>query len=225
MSKLILKVLVGSQAHGLADENSDHDYRGVFQNPTRESFDVFYKPRNTHWLEDKSEGKEDNTTWELKYFLEMAVKCNSTIMEVFHAPVIEANEVGKELLNLFPKIWNTKDLIRSHLGYATNQRKKFLDNKELRMNKYAASYIRTLFQCFCFLENGEYPVDMSPYPIVYSFLKRIREGDYEPGEIIDQAFFYESVINNTEWKQKETDIQSVNNFLRKVRIEDLRRIV
>ncbi len=66
---IILKVLVGSRAHGLHTEESDYDWRGVFVVPTEEIFKVGAKIKDTNWIE----GKEDNTTWEIGHFMNMAV--------------------------------------------------------------------------------------------------------------------------------------------------------
>ena len=45
----ILKVLVGSRAHGLADEDSDYDYRGVYVNATTDILSIGHKYKGNHW--------------------------------------------------------------------------------------------------------------------------------------------------------------------------------
>ncbi len=57
----ILKVVVGSQAHGLATPESDFDYRGVFVVPTAEILSLNGTTKTTNWIE----GKDDDTSWEL----------------------------------------------------------------------------------------------------------------------------------------------------------------
>ncbi|KKK77684.1 hypothetical protein LCGC14_2851130, partial [marine sediment metagenome] len=55
----ILKVLVGSHAHGLATPESDRDYRGVFVTPTSDLLRIGVgKPKGHHWAEG---GTEDDT--------------------------------------------------------------------------------------------------------------------------------------------------------------------
>lgn len=217
--KTILKVLVGSQAHGLADEDSDFDYRGVFIVPTTEILKLGGKTKNTHWVE----GKTDDTAWELGHFLQMATKCNPTILETFHAPEepLETTDrdvilMGQRLRALFPKVWNTTDVINSHIGCALNQRKKFLEDKDGRKSKYASAYLRTLYQCHTLLSEGRYPVSMADSPI-YETLKRYRAGSYGYGEVIDTCIHWQSKIEARNWINKETDLDAVNDFLLTVR--------
>lgn len=147
--KKILKVLVGSRAHGLHNEDSDHDYRGVFIQPTSEILKLGKTKRHTSWIE----GKIDDTSWELGHFLQMAVKCNPTILEVFLSPIEEETEDCKELRALFPHVWNSNDVKNAFIGYGLNQRKKFLDGKDNRPNKFAAAYLRSLV-CGSFIRMG-----------------------------------------------------------------------
>ena len=51
----ILKVLVGSRAHGLARPDSDYDYRGVYVTPTRELFSLRHKLKDKTWVEGARE--------------------------------------------------------------------------------------------------------------------------------------------------------------------------
>jgi predicted nucleotidyltransferase len=156
-----LKVLVGSQAHGLANELSDFDYRGVFIVPSVEFFKLDHKIKNTSWIE----GDEDNTLWELGYFLSMALKCNPTILEVFHAPIVETGRIGVELRDLFKHLWTKDKVLNSHLGYGASQRKKFLEDKDLRGFKYATAWLRTVYQAYNLFTTGEYTVNFKSTPV------------------------------------------------------------
>ena len=51
MSTILLKVIVGSRAHGLAGPESDYDYRGVFLHPTSHILSIGAKPKQTDWVE------------------------------------------------------------------------------------------------------------------------------------------------------------------------------
>jgi len=223
----ILKVLVGSRAHGIFDEDSDYDYRAVFIEPTSQHLKIGGKVKNTSWIE----GDNDNTAWEIGHFLQLATRCNPTILEVFHAEVIPKtllnteygklvgiHSTGAELKELFPLIWNTKDVVNSHIRYGLNQRKKFLEDKDGRKSKYACAYLRTLYQAYRLLTKNDYPVSMVDTP-VYDTLVRYRAGDYEYGEVIDTCLHWQKKIENLEAArcQKETDIDAVNKFLLQVR--------
>src|ERR1035437_2558917 len=112
----ILKVIVGSQAHGLATDESDWDYRGVFVVPTVEILKIGGNIKNTNWIE----GDVDSTRWEIGHFLNMAVHCNPTVLETFLAPKVDINAAnwtdenvidwGEELRKLFPYVWNSNDV-------------------------------------------------------------------------------------------------------------------
>lgn len=223
--KQILRVIVGSQAHGLATPESDFDYRGVFVVPTSEILKLGNnKVHNTNWIE----GKDDDTSWELGHFLNLATHCNPTILETFLAPRTEMLltekedwETGEELRALFPYIWNSKDVYNAFRGYSKNQQKKFLDEKDTRPHKYASAYLRVLYQGIQLLETGEFPVDFRKTPI-YNTLVEWKNKRYEVGEVMQLTYEYEQKFakayeNNPD---KTGDFEPVNNFLLHVRKEN-----
>src|SRR5258706_2511298 len=123
----ILKVVVGSVAHGLANEKSDTDYRGIFVIPTSDLLRIGPHIDQTNWIE----GKVDDTSWELGKFLFLATKCNPTILETFLSPIVRlANnyqKIGDDIRALFPYIWNSDGVKNAFIGYGLNQRRKFFD--------------------------------------------------------------------------------------------------
>lgn len=225
--ELILKVLVGSQAHGLARPDSDYDYRGVYVIPTKEILSLDHKYKGTHWLE----GNEDQTTYEIGHFLHLATKCNPTILEVFKAPMINKFEpdgdlnnnylcgFGEDLINLFPYVWNPKDVFNAFVGYGLNQRKKMLDNHLDRWKKYAVAYIRTVYNLCDLLGTKTFSLKVKNDNFKKLLIK-IKNGEKTSGEIIDIAEKYISVARLLRDKcTHEPDINKVNNFLLKVRKE------
>jgi len=209
----ILKVLVGSRAHGLADENSDYDYRAVYVVPTSKLLSLGYKYEATQWIE----GKEDNTSWELGHFLQLATHCNPTILEVFKAPVVEVNEDGLKLRQLFPYIWNPQQTFDAFTGYGYNQRKKFLEDKDNRRNKYAVAYIRVLLQLIQLLSKEDFDVKIPECPLKTALLN-YKKGQYNIGEIINTA---EDLKNSAEIYLikclHNANITKVNEFLLDIR--------
>lgn len=231
--KEILKVLVGSQAHGLATPESDYDYRAVFVQPTSELLKLGGTVKNTNWIE----GKEDNTSWELAHFLNMAVHCNPTILEVFLAPIISPEEAksgdtlqkhkewrwAKQLRDLFPHVWNSKGVMDAFIGYGHNQQKKFLEDKEGRAAKYAVAYLRTLMQAHQLLTTGTFLVKIvdTDSPHLVQKLKDWKAGKWQVGEVMqtcsDMRKMVEYAYANS--PRKETNIEPINEFLLKVRKE------
>lgn len=225
--KEILKVIVGSQAHGLATPESDFDYRGVFVNPTAEILKLGSTIKQTNWIE----GEVDDTSWELGHFLFLATKCNPTILEVFLAPIAEDPNIddsdrfkitkeGKELRDLFPYIWSSKGVYDAFTGYGFNQRKKFLDDKDRKAAKYAAAYLRTLYQAWELLSTGRFTVKIANTPIGETVL-RFKNGQYTVGEVMQTCTDWQERVSAAYFlnSDKQTNMEPVNEFLLKVRKE------
>ena len=226
MTKTILKVIVGSRAHGLAGPDSDVDFRGVFLHPTSHILSIGAKPKLTDWVEgvplpegveDTARGKVDDTAWELGHFLSLATHCNPTILEVFAAPVEMATADGEWMRELLPMIWHPQGVKDAFVGYGLNQRKKFLDGKDVRPHKYAVAYLRVLYQAHVLLTEGVLPVSMIGTP-VYDTLKRWRAKDYTVGEVVETCLEWEQRVRLAApvCKQKQT-FAEVNDFLLDVR--------
>ena len=221
IKKTILRTLVGSHAHGLATEKSDRDYRGVFVIPTTELLKLGGITKQTSWIE----GDTDSTEWEVGHFLNMAVHCNPTVLETFLAPSVflhpvdsEDAKLEKELRDLFPHVWNSNDVRNAFVGYGVNQRKKFFDNKDQRAPKYAAAYLRVLYNCAQLLETGTFDVDLRGSTI-YDQVKNFKEGRYTYGEVIQACFDMETRVIKAynANPDKKTNVEPVNEFLLKAR--------
>lgn len=228
--KTILKVIVGSQAHGLAGPDSDFDYRGVFVVPTTELLSLGNTKMTTNW----NEGTNDDTSWEIGHFLNLATHCNPTILETFLAPRVNDEKnadiwtgdintfynVGSELRGLFPYIWNSTDVMNAFIGYGLNQRKKFLEGKDGRPHKFAAAYLRSLVNGWELLSTGTFTVKIADLPIGET-VRRFKNGDYTVGEVIQTCWDWETKVRKA-YKQnpnKKADLEKINEFLLKVRKE------
>ncbi len=176
----ILKVLIGSQAHGLAAAESDADYRSVYVLPTTELFRVGFRPQGPRLSKDNG----DLTAWEVGLFLNLALECYPLVLETLLAPIVEADAWGQALRELFPALWEPQLAHDAFLNYAQNQRKKFLDKKDGRPEKYAAAYIRVLYNLCELLENGRFTVRIVDTPIGPE-IARLKSGAYRVGEMID----------------------------------------
>lgn len=210
--KTILKTIVGSHAHGLAGPDSDRDYRGVFVVPTSELLKIGSTKLRTSW----TEGSDDDTSWELGHFLMLATKCNPTILETFLAPVIEETEDGKRLRELFPYVWNNRAVKDAFIGYGLNQRKKMLENKEKRDHKYAAAYLRVLYNAWELISTGTFTIRIADTP-VGDMVRKFKETktDLSYGEVIDLCRQWEKKVSQAfeEAPPKETNLEPVNEFL------------
>jgi len=234
--KEILKVIVGSVAHGLANKDSDTDYRSVYVLPTSEILSLNYKYSGSHWVEGES---VDCTSYEIGHFLFLATKCNPSILEVMVAPVVESRkyiqvdreiasrgkhseiDLGQELRDLLPYCWSPQYAFDAFTGYSLNQQKKMLANHLDRWQKYACAYLRTLANLIILLETGTFTlkVDDNQYGgLLRDQITNIKENRVKPGWVIDEANIYLAVARRRlENCKHEADHTKVNDFLLKVR--------
>jgi predicted nucleotidyltransferase len=190
MDHIILKVRVGSQAHGTAARGSDADVRGVYVMSTAEMFRLGFKYQGTRWLEDlpaEDSGQgihRDETLWEVGQFLALGVQAHPLILEALLAPVIDSDRWGTELRGLLPDLWEPQQAYRAFTGYAANQRKKMLDKKDGRPEKYAAAYVRVLYNLCELLQSGRFTVRIADTDIGPTIMK-LKTGHCRTGEVID----------------------------------------
>ena len=209
----ILRVLVGSQAHGLAAAGSDEDFRSVFVIPTEELFRVDYKQPATRWRK----GDGDETSWEIGSFLSLAVQCHPLVLETFLAPVQAIDDWGVELRSLFPAVWEPRRAYDAFLGYAQNQRAKFLDRKDARPEKYAAAYVRVLYNLCELLETGTFTIRIAETPVGET-VARLKDGRFRMGEVIDLAEHWtQEAHKRLDRSSHRSNRQAVDEFLIRVR--------
>jgi predicted nucleotidyltransferase len=212
-SHTLLKVLVGSHAHGLASKESDRDYRRVFVIPTEDMFRLGFKYPATQWTKDLG----DETAWEIGQFLLLGTQAHPLVLEALVAPVITADEWGEQLRSLFPSLWSPQKAFESFTNYAHNQRTKLLEKKDARPAKYAAAYLRVLYNLCELLASGTFHVRIADTP-AGARLARIKNGDYRLGEVIDwgEGLTQEARKLMTSCRDKN-DLPRVNAFLVDIR--------
>ena len=213
----ILKVLVGSHAHGLATQDSDRDYRSVFVIPTEDMFKLGFKPPGTQW----AKGQTDETAWEVGPFLTLATQGHPLILETFVAPVEQANAWGHRLRSLFPNVWSSEKAFESFVNYAHNQRKKFLEKKDGRPEKYAAAYLRVLHNLCELLETGTFTTHIAHTDLGKDILA-IKRGKYRTGEVIDMGENLLLTAQKLRASSSHTEnLTCINKFLIDIRREYL----
>lgn len=181
-AQTLLKVLVGSHAHGLAGPESDRDVRRVYAIATTDMFRLGFKPPHTHW----ARSAEDETAWEVGPFLSLAVQCHPLVLETLVASPLSADPWGTRLQKLLPALWSPQRAYDAFIGYASNQRTKFLEKKDGRPAKYAATYIRTLYHLCELLDTGSFTLRIADLPIGPT-IAAIKAGGCRTGEVIDLA--------------------------------------
>jgi len=214
MKHQIFKCIVGSRAHGIAKPDADYDYRGVHIIPTSELVGREFKYKSIHWVEGE---KEDQTSYELKEFINLAIQGHPNILEMFVAPIIESTEDGKELKKLFPYIWCPKKAYSAFRNYANNRRKNMFnaENKDVRIKSgYCA--VRVLINLIALLKENYFELRISDK--LRGRLQDIKEGRWTEGEIIDYISELEIEAKLALHKNKHVpDLSKVEEFYLKMR--------
>ncbi|MGW1129726.1 nucleotidyltransferase domain-containing protein [Streptomyces sp. NPDC002526] len=153
----VYSCVMGSRAFGLATETSDTDRRGVFLAPTP-LFWRFEKPP-TH-----VEGPADEQfSWELERFCELALRANPNVLECLHSPLVEhVDDTGRELLALRGAFLSRR-AHDSFVRYALGQRRKL--DADVRVHgaprwKHAMHLLRLLASCRDLLRTGELTIEV-----------------------------------------------------------------
>lgn len=153
----IYACVMGSRAFGLATEGSDTDRRGVFLAPTA-LYWRFEKPP-TH-VEGPA---EEQFSWELERFCELALRANPNILECLHSPLVEhVDDTGRELLALRGAFLS----LRAHetfTRYALGQRRKLEATVRAHGTprwKHAMHLLRLLMSSRDLLRTGELTIDV-----------------------------------------------------------------
>jgi len=180
----IYACVMGSRAFGLATDTSDTDRRGVFLAPTP-LFWRFDKP-STH-IEGPA---EEQFSWELERFCELALRANPNILECLHSPLVEhIDDTGRELLAL-RGAFLSRQVHETFTRYALGQRKKL--EADLRTHgaprwKHAMHLLRLLMSARDTLRTGTLTIDVGderepllsvkrgelPWPEVESWMTRL----------------------------------------------------
>ena len=152
--KIILEAVVGSHAYGLATENSDKDILGIYVAPTKEILGI-HKPKKTI-----VHVNPDTTYHEVERFIELAMKCNPTILELLFIGKYLKQTLEGLLLVHHRKEFLSKIIYKSYGGYAISQARKlnakgsFPSKVKNRYAKHARHVYRLLDQGRQLLETG-----------------------------------------------------------------------
>jgi predicted nucleotidyltransferase len=149
--RVIHRCVIGSQAYGLADTESDVDRRGIYL-PTAD----------LHWsLYGVPEQLENDATqeayWELQKFLILALKANPNILECLYTPLVEkATPLADELLGM-RSIFLSRVVYQTFNGYVLSQFKKMqadIRNQGTVKWKHVMHLIRLLISGIGVLNHG-----------------------------------------------------------------------
>lgn len=157
---VIFQCVIGSQAYGLTDEESDVDRRGFFLPPADQHWSLAGVPEQI----DCHETQE--AYWEIQKFLVLALKANPNVLECLYSPIVEkATPLTQELLDM-RSIFLTRMIYQTFNGYVMSQFKKMqadVRNKGKVKPKHVMHLIRLLLSGIGALRDGVISVEVTEH--------------------------------------------------------------
>lgn len=216
---LIAMVLTGSQLYGLATEESDYDWKGVFMTPTIDLLGLF-KPDDTRVTHEP-----DVSVYELSKFLRLALQGNPNILDLLYAPL----PAFLKLTDTFIRIYEYRDFFLSDTtirnaygGYAMSQfsrlkkRGDYGSDLKKRYSKHTRHMFRLLDQGTQLLREGMMSVVAADPEKLFAL------GELEPEKMIPlgEAAFAEFEATKSILPEKP-NYDMINLLLEDLRMENL----
>jgi uncharacterized protein len=177
--RVIYRCVIGSQAYGLAGEESDIDRRGIF-----------LPPADLHWslygVPDQLENHDmQEAYWELQKFLILALKANPNVLECLYTPMVEKATPLAEKLLAMRSVFLSRMVYQTYNGYVLSQFKKMqadLRNQGQVKLKHVMHLIRLLLSGISIMREGFVPVRVEEHR---EKLLAIRRGEMSWEEVED----------------------------------------
>lgn len=210
----IHKSLVGSRAHGLHNDYSDYDYRSIYVTPTKKILSLNHKYSGSSNID----GNQDNTSYEIGHFLQLATKANPSVLEIItkdHNTI--TSEYSSELLELVPYLYSPQDAFNAFTGFSRSQLRKFqTDTKPISRYKFAVAYIRTLYNLNSLLRYQQFALTVSDTD--KHIFRSMKNGEFSDSEIRQHASgLVRSALDVLPDIKDHKDLNKVNEFLLKIR--------
>lgn len=155
--RVIFQCIIGSQAYGLADSNSDVDRRGIYLPSAELHWSLFGVPEQLECHETQE------AYWELQKFIVLALKANPNVLECLYSPLVErATPLAEELLEMRSGFLS-RLVYQTYNGYVMSQFKKMqadIRNQGQVKWKHVMHLIRLLISGIHVLQEGFVPVQV-----------------------------------------------------------------
>jgi hypothetical protein len=208
--RVVYRCVIGSQAYGLAEAESDVDRRGIY-----------LATADLHWslygVPEQLENQETQEAyWELQKFLVLALKANPNILECLYTPLVEkATPLAEELLGM-KGIFLSQIVYQTYNGYVMSQFKKMqadIRNKGQVKWKHVMHLIRLLLSGIGVLRDGFVPVKVDAHR---DQLLAIRRGEVSWSEVENWRLSLHQEFNvafQTTKLPERPDYERANAFL------------
>jgi uncharacterized protein len=177
--RVIYRCVIGSQAYGLSNEQSDVDRRGVYLPPAELHWSLYGVP------EQLENDETQEAYWEIEKFITLALRANPNVLECLYTPMVEhATPLAVELLAM-RSAFLSRLVYQTYNGYVMSQFKKMeadLRNHGALKWKHVMHLIRLLLSGIRILREGLVPIRVEEHR---DALLAIRRGE-TPWEEVEE---------------------------------------
>ena len=212
--RVIYQCIIGSQAYGLADSDSDIDRRGFY-----------LPPAELHWsLYGVPEQLECDATqeayWEIQKFLTLALKANPNVLESLYSPLVEKSTPLADELVAMREIFLSRLVYQTYNGYVMSQFKKMqtdIRNQGQVKWKHVMHLIRLLISGISVLRERYVPVRVDAHREQLLAIKKgeVPWDDTEKWRLSLHKEFDQALEEST--LPERPDYEKANAFLMKAR--------
>lgn len=160
LDRVIFQCIIGSQAYGLADSESDIDRRGCYLPPAELHWSLYGVPEQIECHATQE------SYWEIQKFIVLALKANPNVLECLYSPLIEkTTPLADELLEM-RCIFLSRLVYQTYNGYVMSQFKKMqadIRNQGQVKHKHVMHLIRLLISGICVLREKFVPVKVDEH--------------------------------------------------------------
>lgn len=177
--RVIYRCVIGSQAYGLSNEQSDVDRRGFYLPPAELHWSLYGVP------EQLESDETQEAYWEIEKFITLALRANPNVLECLYTPMVEhATPLALELLAM-RSAFLSRLVYQTYNGYVMSQFKKMeadLRNHGALKWKHVMHLIRLLMSGIRILREGLVPIRVEEHR---DALLAIRRGE-TPWEEVEE---------------------------------------
>lgn len=213
--EVLMRVIVGSKAHGLARPDSDTDYKEVFVIPTREILSLGRGPLKYAW-QSESRHVDDEGGDEVAKWLHLCLKGAPNAVEMIWAPLdpeVERSGMEGDLQRIARLTLSRKPTQEGVIGYAMNSFRKIAE----RPGKWKAGMLRVLYQGEILIRTGETSL-IVPEDGWGEIVRTAAADHMTEGEALDEAnSIIERIKNGPSALPERPDFEAVNLWLMELR--------
>lgn len=213
---IIYRCQVGSKAYGLAEDDADDDWRGIYLPPAGLQWSIYRLPEQ---LETRTDAR-DEVYWELEKYLLLALKANPNVLETLWTPLVLYTSPLADELRQMRGAFLSQHLFKTYSGYVLSQFRRMAAAVRAGHEykpKHAMHLVRLLYSGIHALRTGEIQVDVSSRR---EELLRIKRGELSFDEVKQQAQALEREFQGAfeaTHLPEQPDFAGVNAFLIRAR--------